>query len=738
MKTSATQVSYLTPSGELDVDLWLQHLQRCCPKRDLKLIATALQLCHQTVGHRKTPLGLGCVQQGINMVEHLLKLDQDVATLASALIYPSIQYTELTIADAAEWLDKPCQQLLLGLQHMEAVRSLSIPQCKVIHARHSNDNFRKMILAIATDVRVVLIKLVEYLSLLEWLAHGEPHLQQQYAMEVREIYAPLANRLGLGQIKWQLEDWCFRFLAATPYRKIANLLDERRQVRESFVTMTVNTIKLLLETAGIKQFEVSGRAKHIFSIYKKMQLKGLDYSQIYDVVALRVLVPSVADCYTVLSLVHAKWKHVESEYDDYIAKPKVNGYQSLHTAVIADDGRHFEVQIRSHQMHQDAELGMAAHWAYKEGHTQTAVVFDKAQWLRQVIAWESDIRQKKIALNEQTTIPPVEDRVYVFTPTGEVVDLPKGATVLDFAYYIHSDIGHRCRGAKVNGKIVPLSYQVNTAEQIAILTARYHKPSRDWINPKMAYLHTARARAKVLHWFKHQYDKNYISLGRDMLQQALSTTGIKDTDWAHLAKQCQFQHSDDLLIAIGRGDYAVKQVLQHALPKIEPVTAELSLPSMKKKERSVISQDILISGGENLMIHMAGCCKPIPGDPIVGYITKGYGISIHHQHCANVKNLNKLQQSRLLATEWERATRGSYAIDLAIIAQDRPLLIHDMTAMLANKQVNVRAIHSHFNAQHEQVRFSITLDLQQLDQLNTLLDALKQVPGILDVNRLRS
>ena len=736
MKTHRKKFPYLNAEGDVDSAVWYEELQTRYPKRDLTLITVALQLCDDTVRQVKTPFGEGCVEQGIVMADYLANMDQDTPTLISALLYPAIQFSDLTTDDIGEWLGNSCKEILDGVLQMDVIHAQSLTQLKQPRTQRQNDNFRKMILAMVQDVRVVLVKLAEYLSLLELFATEDSKVRRQYALETREIYAPLANRLGLGEMKWQLEDWSFRFLEPEDYKAIAKQLDQQREEREVFVKSTIDTLHALLDEQQIQRFEVTGRAKHIYSIHKKMQQKNLNYSEIYDVVAVRILVLSIEDCYAVLGLVHSQWEHISKEFDDYIVKPKPNGYQSLHTAVISNNGRHFEVQIRTYDMHQKAELGLAAHWAYKEGCGTLSPQFARAQWLHQVIAWESDILQQKTNEAKPQLELADNDRVYVFTPKGEVIDLIAGATVLDFAYHIHSEIGHRCRGVKVNGKMVPLSYQVKMAEQVEVLTTKHHKPSRDWLNPKMGYLKTPRARSKVLHWFKHQNVDTYLANGRDILTEALQHTDNKDIDWNELAKLAHFHRADDLLIALGRGDYSVNQLINQLQSKTTSPVNEDTPPPIQKFDTQSSLQDIFIAGGENLEMHMAGCCKAVPGDPIIGYVTQGYGISIHHQQCQNVNNLNEFQASRLLNAAWRDETQGNYAIDLIVVAQDRPRLIHDIIGMLANRHINLQGIRSNLNAKHTQVHFNLTLELQNLEQLNPLLDAMKQISGIIDISRM--
>lgn len=514
MATVVNRSDYLLPDNSINSEAWLNHIGTNRSTSELHTIRNAVTLARLTGEDISTLSSTSCLQEGLAMAEILNQLHLDADTLAAAIVYPNVQYADLTLDDVREHLGTNTAKLIEGVQQMSVIRSLQKASREQEHDLAQIDNVRKMLVAMVEDVRVVLIKLAEQTCLMRaGKLLGEKKCQQ-IAHETMNIYAPLANRLGVSLIKSELEDQAFRYIQPKDYQTIATSMQLHKQQREYYLNKTIDILQQALDENGLSHSHIYGRAKHIYSIYRKMQRKNVSFEQIYDVMAIRVLVNTIEDCYTVLSIVHSLWEQIPSEFDDYIATPKPNGYQSIHTAVIGPEGKNLEVQIRTHEMHHDSEMGVAAHWRYKDG-TLKRNREGKIAWLRQVLDW-----QKELMRGNDTNPYPLdkeifEDRVYVFTPTGEIKALPLGATPLDFAYHIHSEVGHRCRGAKVNETIVPLNYQLKTGEQIEILTGKNPQPSRDWINPHLGYLKSSRARAKVHHWFKRQdYKKNLAGGGR--------------------------------------------------------------------------------------------------------------------------------------------------------------------------------------------------------------------------------
>lgn len=725
--------SWLTDKG-IDVEKWLYQLGSKGYFQDLDLIRTACTLSQLTCLDHQTEAGLPCLQQGLMMADVLADLGVDQETLISSIIFPSVHYAEFSLEDVEEQLGYSIAKLVKGVEKMSAIHNLQAFNRHL--KKHQLDNIRKMLLAMVDDARVVLIKLAERLCELRASAHLTEVLRQQIATEVMEIYAPLANRLGIGAIKWEMEDLAFRYLHSDDYKFIATGLKAKRLDRDRYVSLIVEELNKKMSEKGMSHFAVYGRSKHIHSIFKKMKRKNVSLDEIYDATAVRILVETQEQCYEVLSLVHTEWQQIPDEFDDYIAHPKSNGYQSLHTAVIGPEHRIFEVQIRTFKMHNQAERGVAAHWKYKEGHLSNKKSHErKIEWLRDVLAWHKEMATSKDNI-EATTMEFLDDRVYVFTPDGDVLDLPKGVTPLDFAYYVHSKIGHRCRGAKVNGSIVPLSYELQTGDKVEVLTGKYERPSRDWINPNHHYLKTSRAKAKVLHWFKMQhYDKNRAD-GAEILDKELRLLGIKTDRLYEVSSALNFKCVDDLLAALGRGDVKLSQILN----KISPIedTESTTFPLVKSlvnKPSNGISSDVCIEGVGNLLTHMARCCQPVPGDTVIGYITVGRGVSIHRQDCPNILHASQKQRVRFLQVNWGNTIREHYLVNILIKAFDRAALLKEITALLSNEKAHVYALQTQSNKQDNTAFITLTVEIDGLNSLSRLLSKLEQVPNVFEARR---
>ena len=597
------------------------------------------------------------------------------------------------------------------------------------------DNIRKMLLAMVDDVRVVLIKLAERLCILRTAGHLPDEIRKQLATEAMEIYAPLANRLGIGAIKWEMEDLAFRYLHTEEYKAIAKGLKAKRLDRDNFVNRIVAQLNHHIQGIGASHFAVYGRSKHIHSIYKKMTRKNVSLDEIYDATAVRVLVDTSDQCYEVLGIVHSLWKQIPAEYDDYIINPKANGYQSLHTAVEGPEGRVFEVQIRTFHMHDLAEMGVAAHWKYKEGGgIQKESHERKIEWLRDVLAWHQEMATNK-GVSESVSTEFFEDRVYVFTPDGDVLDLPNGVTPLDFAYHVHSNLGHRCRGTKVNGHIVPLTYQLKTGDKVEVLTGKELKPSRDWINPHLNYLKTPRAKAKVLHWFKMQDYDNNVQEGRELLDKELKSLGVKSERLQEVVSALHFKKLDDLYANLGRGDIKIGQILNRLAP---PESTEFDIQKFVRTNQpkpEATGSDLRIEGVGNLLTFMARCCQPVPGDQVLGYITLGRGVSVHRQDCPNIIHASERQKQRFLQVNWGSATRENYVVDVLIKAFDRPELLKDITSLLSNEKAHVYALQTSSDKHHNMAFINLKIDIDGLNSLSRLLAKLEQIPNILEARR---
>ena len=724
----------LQPDGSIDVQLWLNQIGSKGYFQDLDLIRKACKLSQLAGQDHATETGESCLQQGLSMADLLADLEVDQETLAAAIIFESLHYAELSLDDVEEQLGSHIARMVKGVEKMSAMHNFhafnTYPQNK-----HQIDNVRKMLIAMVDDVRVVLIKLVERLCVLRALGPLPPALSRKIATEAMEIYAPLANRLGIGAIKWEMEDLAFRYLHPDEYKAIAKGLRAKRLDRDRYVNLIVDELNQRMKLMNIEHFAVYGRSKHIHGIYRKMKRKNVSLDEIYDATAVRILVDTEELCYQVLDLIHSLWKPVPTEFDDYIVKAKSNGYQSLHTAVEGPEGRVFEVQIRTFQMHAQAEMGVAAHWKYKEGGVKFKAGHErKIEWLREVLAWHREMATKKEA-SAAIEAGFLEDRVYVFTPDGDVLDLPTGSTTLDFAYHVHTEMGHRCRGAKVNGSIVPLTYALKTGDKVEILTGKEAKPSRDWINSHLNYLKTSRAKAKILHWFNLQdHDKNAAE-GRELLDKELKNLGIKVEHMNDVVQALKFKTLDDLHAGLGRGDVKLIQVLNRLTPD-EPIDHAIrKLVKVHHKPEIQTGSDLQIEGVGNLLTHMARCCQPLPGEDVIGYITLGRGVSIHRQDCPNILYSSEKERERFLQVTWGSAIRDHYVVDLLIKAFDRPNLLRDVTSLLSNEKAHVFALQTQINRHDNTNQIMLTIEIDGLNSLSGLLSRLGQIPNVYEARR---
>lgn len=726
--------THLLADGGIDVEQWLQQLGSKGYFQDLELIRSACTISQLAEHEHATETGESCLQQGLAMADVLADLEVDQETLAAAVVFESVHFAELSIEDIEEQLGAPVARLVNGVQKMSAMSSVTMIERYPYH-KQQIENVRKMLLAMVDDVRVVLIKLAERLCVLRTQAFLPEAMGHQAATEAMQIYAPLANRLGIGAIKWEMEDLAFRYLFPSEYKAIAQGLKSKRLDRDRYVNLIVDELNQQMHALGVGHFAVYGRSKHIHSIHRKMQLKHLPLAEIYDATAVRILVETKEHCYEVLGLVHSLWHQITDEFDDYIGHPKANGYQSLHTAVIGPEGRVFEVQIRTFEMHEQAEMGVAAHWKYKEGASTRKESHErKIEWLREVLAWHREMASSKAGF---TTIDTefLDDRVYVFTPDGDVLDLPLGVTPLDFAYHLHSEIGHRCRGAKVNGHIIPLTYALQTGDKVEILTGKEPRPSRDWINPHLNYLKTPRAKSKVLHWFKMQdYDKNKLA-GQEILEKGFKALGLKVERIQEVLSSFNFKRGDDLLAALGRGDLKLSQIISRLTP-LEPPREVIPVISKSITKTEQLGHDLSIEGVGNLLTHMARCCQPIPGDPVIGYITVGRGVSVHRQDCSNIIHSSEKQRLRFLQVTWGKTAREQYIVDLVIRGFDRPHLLRDITAVLSNEKANVYSLKTDTNTEDNTTFTTLTIEIDGLSNLSRLLNKLSQVPNVIEARRL--
>jgi GTP pyrophosphokinase len=597
-------------------------------------------------------------------------------------------------------------------------------------AVQQSEALRKMLLAVVADVRLVLVRIAEQLYRMRAARDASTAEKQALSTETREIYAALANRLGVWQLKWELEDLAFRYMDPRTYKEIASALKEKRAEREAFIEGVQRILRRELHDAGIEA-EVTGRSKHIYSIWRKMQRKDRGLESLFDIRAVRILVKDVKDCYAALGVVHNLWSYLPGEFDDYIANPKENDYRSLHTAVIGPQGKTLEIQIRSFDMHRQAELGVAAHWRYKEGGGTPAAFDQKIRFLRQLLDPGSDSGD----LLDQIRDDLFEDRVYAVSPKGDVVELPAGATPLDFAYHVHTQVGHRCRGAKVNGRIVPLTYTVRNGDKIEIITGSQPQPSRDWLSPRLGYLVGSRSRAKVRNWFRQQDRDQHLRQGREILERELARLNVRDVATDTIASQLKFNGTDTLCVALGAGDVTPAAVAT-ALQQMRGIDTARTLKRRRPAQRKTgEAEGVAVSGVGDLMCNFARCCRPVPPEPISGYITQGRGVSIHRQDCGNFLGLNRRHPERIIEVDWGRSESATYPVDLTLRAYDRSGLIRDISTILADEAANVTDLKSKTDKQTLETVMDISVEIRDLPTLSTTIARLEQLPNVITVQR---
>ncbi|MGO1500521.1 MAG: GTP diphosphokinase [Marinobacter sp.] len=737
----------MTGDGQVDIEGWVQQIASQTHLDDVgqfrRACEKAAEIDLQAFREdRMWTTGSSSFRTGLEMAQVLAELRLDQTSLVAAILYRAVREERVALDVIRKEFGNEIAGLINGVQQMAAISSIHHPLKGNVLGQSEGqlDNVRKMLVTMVDDVRVALIKLAERTCAIRGVKNAPEEKRMRVAREVFDIYAPLAHRLGIGHIKWELEDLSFRYLHETAYKKIAKLLDEKRLDRESYVRSVIATLQGELKASGIEA-ELSGRAKHIYSIWRKMRIKGIDFSQVYDIRAVRILVPEVRDCYAALGIVHTLWRHIPNEFDDYVANPKENGYQSLHTAVIGPDGKVMEVQIRTHTMHDDAELGVCAHWLYKgtDKSNKSSGYDAKINWLRQVLEWQEELGDLS-GLADHLKSDIVSDRVYVFTPEGHVVDLAQGATPVDFAYRVHTEIGHACRGARVNSRIVPLTYPLKTGEQVFILTSKNNPaPSRDWLNPNLGYIHTTRARAKVIHWFKQQNRERNVTDGRAIIEDEFRRLSLHDVGLGELAAKVNYHTAEDMFAAVGAGDLRPAHVANVAQQMLEPKTEQLDLKLAAQRRKPYDTEsDIQIVGVGKLKTQVAKCCKPLPGDAIGGYITIGRGVTVHRRDCLTYLNLQEVEPNRIIEVSWGGQQASVYPVDIEIEAYDRSGLLRDITQVLSSSKSDVVSLNTVTNRNDNTATMIVTVEISSLEQLARLLAQIRNLPNIIDVRRKRS
>ncbi|OCL25145.1 (p)ppGpp synthetase [Orenia metallireducens] len=670
------------------------------------------------------------VSHPLQVAKIMAELELDVISIAAAILHDVVEDTEVTAEELREEFGPEVELLVNGVTKLSKIDFKS-------REEHQAESLRKMFLAMAKDIRVILIKLADRLHNMRTLKYLPKEKKIIKATETLEIYAPLAHRLGISHLKWELEDLSFRYLEPNHYYELARKVAKNRAEREAYIENIISTLNDKLKEVDIEA-DLYGRPKHLYSIYQKMIKYGKEFKEIYDLTALRVIVTSVKECYQVLGIIHELWNPMPGRIKDYVAMPKSNMYQSLHTTVIGPKGEPLEIQIRTWEMHRTAEYGIAAHWRYKEGNKKDEDFERKISWLRQLLEWQKDLNDAKEFM-ENLKIDLFEDEVFVFTPKGDVISLPYGASPVDFAYNIHTDIGHTCVGAKVNGKIIPLEYRLKNGDIIEILTSNNSGPSRDWLN----FVKTSRAKSKIKHWFKEQRKEESSIKGKEMLESRLKKENFtlkeaeKTKKLEEIAKKLGVANVEGLYAGIGYNKFSVSQVVKRLIPPEKQDCPEYELDKLRKKriiKRKRQNKGIKVKGMDGLLVRISKCCNPVPGDDIVGYITRGRGVSVHRGDCPNLKNLEETEEERIVGVEWYVDQQTSYEVELKIEAWNKHSLLNDVTTVISEAKVNITSINARAT-KNLLAYINLSLEISSLEHMKDIIRKLEDIDGVLNVQR---
>jgi GTP pyrophosphokinase len=734
---------------EIDSSALMSEVKKYLPPADWPVIERGVQFAIQAHANQKRASGEPYVIHPIAAATTCAQMQLDRDAVIAALLHDVPEDTEVTLDEIHKEFGEKVARLVDGVTKLSKIKwqpSDDQNSRAMQEKQEQAENLRKMFLAMVDDVRVVLIKLADRLHNMKTLMYKSPAKQVKIATETLEIFAPLANRLGIWNIKWQLEDLCFMYLYPDRYTELVRELDEKRESREKFLKRIQGVIRKALPEAGINVLDVSGRPKHVYSIFRKMERKNVPLSQIYDALGVRIIVEDVRDCYGALGIIHTLWRPVPGEFDDYIANPKESMYQSLHTAVIGLDGRPLEIQIRTKEMHQVAEFGIAAHWRYKEGGKRDVEFETKIAWLRRLLDWKDENYDAQEFV-DSLKADVFQDQVYVFTPKGDIIDLPSGSTPLDFAYRIHTEIGHQCGGARVNDRLVPLNYQLQNGEVVKIIQAKNRKgPSRDWLNQNLGYIKTAGAREKVRQWFRREERDENISHGRQLLEAELKRLGLENIKYETVASYFQkYEKLEDFLAAIGYGGVGMGQVTGRLIEATrhaeEQALPEFAQPSSASISPAATDRPIMAPGGvtvggmSGMMTTIASCCHPMKGDDVIGYVTKTKGISVHRANCPNILNLPEENKGRLIRVEWGEDSQQFYRVPVRMEALDRVGLLRDVTVMVADEKINIGDMRTLPASGRGIILILFTVEVTGLEQLARILNKLHTVRDVLDVRR---
>lgn len=715
---------------------WLQSLQSQTAWEDMTCVGQACAVVQNVdvgqaqAGHRPR------LVKGLQVAEMLADLHMDSDTVVAGILYGCVDEGNYSLDEVRRSFGEPTANLIEGVLRISTTSGLKLTRSRTLLGaqRDQLDNVRNMLVALVDDVRVAVVKLVERVSTLRDAKNAEAELKERLAREATEVWAPLANRLGIWEVKWELEDLALRYLEPTAYKNIARLLEERRVERQAFVDGVIARIERELSDANIDA-EVHGRAKHIYGIFRKMRNKGIGFDQVYDVRAVRILVTQLKDCYAALGIVHTLWRHIPHQFDDYVANPKENGYRSIHTAVFGPDGKVLEVQIRTFSMHRDAELGICAHWAYKGEEAREPSLESsheaKLNWLRRVLEWHDELEGPD-SLGEDMAQNFTEDRIYVFTPEGHVLDLVAGSTPVDFAYRVHTEIGHRCRGAKVDGKVVLMTTPLRSGQMVEILTSGTSQPSRDWLNPNLGYVKSPRARAKIQTWFRAQDHEQNLSEGEKLLEDAFRRLALEIDDHDLLATRLGYSDYENLCLAIGSGAVEISRIVR--------AVADSRAPQLGQTldERGSGREATNVMGVGNFRVSFAHCCNPTAGDPIGGYIRHGRGVSVHRKDCPQFLRLSREYHARVLEVSWGATAPNAGIFELEITAYDRAGLLRDIAIVLADEDINMTCASSKIDDATLIATIELTVEAQNFERLNRAIDRISRISNVADIKRRKS
>lgn len=722
---------------------------------DKEMVQKAYEYANNVHNGQKRASGEPYINHCTSVAAILAELNVPPAVLIAGLLHDTVEDTDTTLDDIEKNFGEEIMRLVDGVtklsnlprvsktdQHNKPVQNgvelietdedveEDTPAIRSSRRNLSNETLRKVFLAMGDDIRVVLIKLADRLHNMRTLGYMPENKRKRIAQETLDIFTPLANRLGIWQVKWELEDLAFRYVNPEKFREIASNIALKRKDRETEINSIIANLKNILNESKI-DVEITGRSKHIYSIYKKMAEKDKPFEMVMDLRAVRLIVPDIPSCYAALGVIHTHWRPIPHEFDDYIAAPKDNFYQSIHTAILYEDGKPLEVQIRTQEMHQNAEFGIAAHWRYKERGPRDKTYEQRINWLRRLMEWKQEVEDAQEFVDSMKS-DVFQDRVYVFTPRGDIIDLPAGATPIDFAYHVHTEIGHRCRGAKVNGKLVSLDYSLKTGDQLEILTSKQGGPSRDWLNPNLGLVKTQRTRSKIRNWFKKQDHDQNASHGKLILEKEVKKLGLKQIDFNEYAATHNFRNIDELYVALGCGDLSISKIIRDIADEEESPEDPLFI-SKDLPDEPIKSDSVTVLGLKGLLTVLARCCKPAPGDEIVGYITRGRGATIHRADCPNILRTN--EKERIVKVSWGELTK-TYPVAVQIKAYDRQGLVGDISNVISNEGGNLLDIT--LKVSHNLATFKILVEVSDINQLSKLLTRIETLPNVMEAYRMRT